>query len=189
MSFHINGAGNPGKCTATEGNCPFGEPDDHFSTDSDARVFFENKMRSETIPSPETSANYANETENAEWILNEFPDLEIVDHSVTAEDYGTLELHQMSDPDLARGNCWSTSNSLLELDPAEFGADETDQLIIESEGMGQHVAVRASKEGKEWVVDYTIRQFDKDASFPWVGSTKDWKGLVTARTNADWSWT
>lgn len=39
--FHVNGEGNPGKCTAQAGNCPFGGEADHHSTAEAARAAFE----------------------------------------------------------------------------------------------------------------------------------------------------
>lgn len=43
--FHINpNTGHPGKCTAEEGNCPFGEDAPHFASASDARKSFESSM-------------------------------------------------------------------------------------------------------------------------------------------------
>lgn len=39
--FHINEMGNPGRCSATKGSCPFGEASDHFDTPQEARASFE----------------------------------------------------------------------------------------------------------------------------------------------------
>lgn len=44
--FHINGAGNPGKCTAENGNCPFGGENEHYATAEDARAAYESKQAS-----------------------------------------------------------------------------------------------------------------------------------------------
>lgn len=42
VKFHINPeTGNPGNCTAADGNCPYGADAPHFSTAGDARVAFE----------------------------------------------------------------------------------------------------------------------------------------------------
>ena len=56
MSFHINGQGNPGPCTAQAGNCPFGDGDGHFSSAEDAVRAYEEEMAPETIPPPRTLA-------------------------------------------------------------------------------------------------------------------------------------
>lgn len=67
--------------------------------------------------------------------------LDIVDHSVTAEEYGTVELHRMAEADIARGNCWAVTNEVIELGAGELGAEWVDELTIS--GRGQHVAVLA----------------------------------------------
>jgi len=42
--FHVNAAGNAGKCTATAGKCPFGDASEHFDTVEDARASYEAKQ-------------------------------------------------------------------------------------------------------------------------------------------------
>ncbi len=42
--FHINGKGEAGKCSASKGNCPFGEVEDHFASAEDARASYERSM-------------------------------------------------------------------------------------------------------------------------------------------------
>lgn len=39
--FHVNGAGETGKCSAQEGNCPFGGSDQHHDTPEKARAAYE----------------------------------------------------------------------------------------------------------------------------------------------------
>lgn len=39
--FHVNGEGNPGPCSAQAGNCPFGGPDAHYESQTDARAAYE----------------------------------------------------------------------------------------------------------------------------------------------------
>ena len=43
--FHINPEGEPGKCTAAAGRCPYGGEDQHFDSASDARKAYELVMR------------------------------------------------------------------------------------------------------------------------------------------------
>jgi len=47
--YHVNGAGDPGVCSAEKGNCPFGGADQHYTTKDGARKAFE-KLVSETPP-------------------------------------------------------------------------------------------------------------------------------------------
>lgn len=39
--YHVNGAGEAGPCKATQGNCPFGGEDKHYSTPEEARSAYE----------------------------------------------------------------------------------------------------------------------------------------------------
>jgi len=41
MSFHINTNGDAGKCIARKGRCPFGSPEEHFSSLEEARENYE----------------------------------------------------------------------------------------------------------------------------------------------------
>lgn len=42
--YHIKKNGEPGRCRAFVGNCPFGGPDEHYLTKDDARRSFELKQ-------------------------------------------------------------------------------------------------------------------------------------------------
>jgi hypothetical protein len=44
--YHINGRGEPGKCSAQKGGCPFGGEGQHYSTSDDARKAYETVMSS-----------------------------------------------------------------------------------------------------------------------------------------------
>ena len=48
--FHVNGKGEPGKCSAQHGGCPFGGESDHHSNPEDARKAFEQANASATFP-------------------------------------------------------------------------------------------------------------------------------------------
>lgn len=45
--FHINGKGEPGKCSAAQGNCPFGSDEEHFTSAEAARDAYELQMSDE----------------------------------------------------------------------------------------------------------------------------------------------
>lgn len=49
--FHINEMGNPGKCSAQKGGCPFGEESDHYDSADSARSGFE-KAKTEQLFAP-----------------------------------------------------------------------------------------------------------------------------------------
>jgi len=44
--YHVNPeTGNPGKCRASDGNCPFGSEDQHYPTHADAQFAYEDQMK------------------------------------------------------------------------------------------------------------------------------------------------
>jgi len=42
--YHLNDKGDPGRCKAEVGNCPFGSPADHYITKEDAAKAYELKQ-------------------------------------------------------------------------------------------------------------------------------------------------
>jgi hypothetical protein len=48
--FHVNSKGEPGKCSAQHGGCPFGGESDHHSSPEDARKAFEQANAEATFP-------------------------------------------------------------------------------------------------------------------------------------------
>ena len=42
--YHINGKGEAGACSAQAGNCPFGDEDQHFTSEAAAREAYETSM-------------------------------------------------------------------------------------------------------------------------------------------------
>jgi hypothetical protein len=48
--YHINEAGDPGRCRATVGSCPFGGPEAHYLDKNDAREAYELKQSSNFGP-------------------------------------------------------------------------------------------------------------------------------------------
>jgi len=48
MKFHVNAAGEAGKCKATKGNCPFGGEAEHFTSAEAAREHYEKSMQTVT---------------------------------------------------------------------------------------------------------------------------------------------
>ncbi len=46
--YHLNPqTGNPGKCSAEQGNCPFGDPLEHYDFPAEARKSFESIVEAE----------------------------------------------------------------------------------------------------------------------------------------------
>lgn len=124
--------------------------------------------------------------DDARWVLDEFPDLQFKNCSGLAGD--TMMLHQMGEPLSADGNCESVSDAVISLGAAELGAEKLDKAVILDPTGGFHCAVVAGSQGREWVVDYTLRQFDAQADFPYVGTLDDWHAKVQSATGLPWDW-
>jgi len=54
--YHINSKGEPGKCSAKSGNCPFGSAEEHYSSAEDAQAAYEQAMAAAAVPGPLTQA-------------------------------------------------------------------------------------------------------------------------------------
>lgn len=119
-------------------------------------------------------------------LLENHWNLELYDYSAGAEDGAFTELNRMADPDTARGNCWSASGQVIELGAGELGAESLAEIVLSSPGHGQHVAILAGYRDGMVVVDYTMRQFNAEAPFPWVGSPGEWEAAVGSATGWEW---
>lgn len=49
VKYHVNNAGETGKCSATKGGCPFGDDAQHFPNPEDARKSYETSMAAQTV--------------------------------------------------------------------------------------------------------------------------------------------
>lgn len=50
--YHINSKGEPGKCSASVGTCPYGDGRDHYPSEAAAREAYELKMGNDTTIPP-----------------------------------------------------------------------------------------------------------------------------------------
>lgn len=72
--FHIKDDGNPGRCKAAAGNCPFGESAPHFDSSEDARKFYESS-RGSIFSTPKDSGYWVTDPftgENTSFNKNQF---------------------------------------------------------------------------------------------------------------------
>jgi hypothetical protein len=122
----------------------------------------------------------------ARYVLAEFPDLEIMDHSPARQ--GTVALGELGEPRLALGNCWAATNEIIEeVGAVEFGAEWLDEITIRRARLGgQHVAVLAGDRDGDYVIDYTARQFHPELPFPYVAGVEEWKSAVERASGTRW---
>lgn len=132
------------------------------------------------------SPSTARRTAVAEQVLGEFADLEILDHSPARRE--TVRLADMGDPGLALGNCWATTNELIEEAGASaFEAEWVDEITLKRRRLGgHHVALLVADRDGTYVVDYTARQFSPDLPFPFVAGVKDWMAAVEKASGTRW---
>lgn len=57
--FHLNGNGDPGLCKASQGNCPFGGDEEHYTSPEAARSAFEGSQNVSLSPLQKAQAAYA----------------------------------------------------------------------------------------------------------------------------------
>lgn len=135
---------------------------------------------------PTPDRHFVRRSEAAARVLEDFADLEIVDHSPARQ--GTVTLAEMGDPRLALGNCWAATNEVIEeAGASEFGADWVDEITLKRRRLGgQHVAVLVADPDGMYVVDYTARQFSPDLPFPFVAGVKDWMAAVDKASGTVW---
>lgn len=124
--------------------------------------------------------------DSARYVLAEFPDLEIMDHSPARQ--STVTLAELGDPRLALGNCWAATNELIEeVGAVEFGAEWLDEITIRRRRAGgQHVAILAGDRDGYYVIDYTARQFHPELPFPYVAGVEEWHAAVERASGTRW---
>lgn len=134
----------------------------------------------------QTEVILARRAEAARDVLEEYGDLEIMDHSPARRH--TVELQELGDPRLALGNCWAATNELIEEAGAgAFGAEWVDEITIRRPRLGgHHVAVLAGDTEGLYVIDYTARQFHPDLPFPYVAGVKEWLDKITVTSGQKW---
>lgn len=122
--------------------------------------------------------------EAAQHVLTEYAELEIMNHS--AVDRQCVQLDELGDPDLARGNCWAATSELIEnVGAAEFDAEWLDEITLT--GHGQHVAILVAHRDGLHVIDYTARQFSPELPFPLIADVESWKRIVEESSGQAWN--
>lgn len=134
------------------------------------------------------SAVQARRLDSSRCVLEEYADLEILDHSPAGRD--TVRLGELGDPNLAAGNCWAATAEIIEqVGASEFEAEWLEEITIRRTRLGgQHVAILTGDRDGRYVIDYTARQFQPDLPFPFVAGRRRMEsrggtGLRTAVVN------
>lgn len=87
---------------------------------------------------------------------------------------GLLQVWQCKHPEVASGNCDSASGEII-----SWVADNCDMIYaIPDYEAGDDVYFHAAILDNGLVYDYTIRQFDTNLAFPWVGSLIRWRQTI-----------
>jgi hypothetical protein len=117
-------------------------------------------------------------------ILYDASDLEIANHSRHGAKW--VAVSDMADPDIARNNCWVTSNEIYEnIDFSEFAeTDEVDIIGVEAPGC-THYAIYLANSEESIVLDFTARQFSPDAPFPFVLPVANWHAYMNHVTGRE----
>lgn len=139
-----------------------------------------------TLAADTEAGVHARRLEAARYVLEEFPDLEIMDHSPARR--GTVTLAELGDPALALGNCWAVTNEVIEeVGAAEFGADWLEEITIRRARLGGvHVAILAADRDGMFIIDYAARQFSPDLPFPYIAGVQEWQDRVGRATGTRW---
>lgn len=119
------------------------------------------------------------ERQQAVNLLEEIGDEIVVsNHGAFPNKRPTVSLGDMNDGDVARGNCWSIVNEIIEVAGTDYFGDYVDELNINTKGGLSHTGLFVKSGEREYVVDYTIRQFNQDLDFPLIATVNEWKSTV-----------
>jgi len=131
-----------------------------------------------SIHSP-VADEWAEEREAAAELLEDLGDAIVIgNHGAFPNRRPTVSLSDMKDGDIARGNCWSIVNELIEIAGTDYFGDYVDELNINTKDGLSHTGLFVKDGDREYVVDYTARQFDQNLDFPLIADYSEWKGII-----------
>ena len=121
---------------------------------------------------------------NVSFILEDAADLDVANHASVGPEW--VKVSDMSDPAIARNNCWAASNEIYENVALESYAaiDEVDIVGVEAEGCS-HYAVYVANSEEAVVLDFTVRQFSPDAPFPFILPVNKWHAYMNHVTGRE----
>ena len=120
-------------------------------------------------------------------IAEKYANLEFPNHA-NEEAGGYLTLADMADAKLAYNNCDAASAEIVErLNASDFNADNLQYIGVEtSDSQKFHAAVLVTKENQQFVVDYTIRQFNSTLPYPYIATRQEWMTQLEKETSLRW---
>lgn len=125
--YHINNQdGNIGVCKATQGKCPFGGDDNHFTSMSGAALAYEERMAAEQVPEPQAKPRPARH--HVTWDDLSDSERALISKQDTAlRDY-YFELRDVS-PKLTHQEVW---NVVKEWDDHMMGVYDDQDAVLDS---------------------------------------------------------
>lgn len=109
--------------------------------------------------------------------------------------YQMLPVKAVTDSRIARSKCGVVTLKILaDIDPSDLGSEKplrsirVDALDTKKPGMyWHHVGLVVTRGGEEYIVDYTMRQFNSKAPVPYVGKKEDWLNTLNAMVGEEFS--
>ena len=89
----------------------------------------------------------------------------------------TVKIGDLSDPYFADNNCYTATEAVNVVAAAQGWTEGEDlgvaEVVLDATG-NSHCATCVTADGQDWVVDYTLRQYERGADFPTVCTRAEW---------------
>lgn len=120
---------------------------------------------------------------------------EATEINIYSASQATIPLKLVSNARYAKNNCAIVTKAILNnIDAKEFESEQPLKSIRidapdtkDIDKTWHHAAFIVTKNNEEYVVDYTIRQFDKTLSIPHVSKKNVWLNKINEITGENWS--
>lgn len=117
-----------------------------------------------------------------EELLDYAEEIEFYNHGDYKKEFMSLS-EVIKNPKKLRGNCLPISDSILE--NIELSDYDT-YLITLTYNRGTHTAIAIAEGEVEFVLDFSMRQFDADAPIPVITSKTHWEDMIDGYINNVW---
>ncbi len=151
----------------------------------------EEKLKQRKLPLLNDTKTLEDEIYNS--AVNVFNSAENI--TIYASNHSTISLKLVANARYAKNNCAIVTKAILtNMSPEEFKSEQPLKAIrIDAsdtknvEKIWHHAAFIVTRNNEEYVVDYTIRQFDTKLPIPYVGKKEEWMVKVNEITGETWS--